>query len=52
MIDGKDGCAYNNKGDPYGYIDHIQILKTKLTDSRTKNTEQGTMGWIEWPQNN
>ena len=43
MIDGQDECAHNNKGDPKGCIDHIQILKTKLTDDHTKNTEQGTM---------
>jgi len=41
MIDGENGCAYNNKGDPFGYIDHIQILKAKLTDGHTKNIEQG-----------
>ena len=31
------------KGGPEGCIDHIQILKIKLTDGCTKNTEQGTM---------
>ena len=42
MIDGEDGCVNYNKGDPYGYIDHIQSSKIKLTDGRTKNTEQET----------
>ena len=43
MIDGEDGCAQNNKGDPSGYIDHIQTLKkrkSKPIDCGTKSTEQ------------
>ena len=42
MIDGGNEYAQNNKGELYGYIDLIQILKTKLTDSRMKNTKQRT----------
>ena len=43
MIDGGNEYAQNNKGDPKGCIDHIKILKTKLTDGHTKNIEQGTI---------
>ena len=42
MIDGEDEYAQNSKGDPKGYIDHIQSSKIKLTDGHTKNTEQET----------
>jgi len=35
MIDREDECAHNNKGDPKGYIDHIQSSKIKT--NRTRN---------------
>ena len=43
MIEGGDEYAQNNKGDPYGCIDRIQIIKTKLINDRMRNTEPRTM---------